>query len=208
MWSPTEDGSKIDNYSLDIGEYTKASVTEMKNKENLGVTSSLNVESNSVKVNVTESPIFVKVSEKKVKENEPEEKEPEPKEPEKNPEPKQPEEKEPEKNEHEIKKDDNKVEVKEEKTTTTQTITKTTTTTKTETKTVVNEPKKNEEKKTSENMKIDYQSLIDKSDKPYKEVEHDNKYQTVISSLIVIEVIAVLVLVFIVIPRRSEAKNK
>ena len=65
LWSPTENGSKINNYSLNIGNYTKASLTELKNKETLGVTSKLTINNNIVKVNVSESPIFVKVSEKK-----------------------------------------------------------------------------------------------------------------------------------------------
>jgi hypothetical protein len=65
LWSPTEDGTKIDNYNLNVGSRLNATLTSMKKGEDLGVTSNLNINNNSVSVNVTESPIFVKVSGKK-----------------------------------------------------------------------------------------------------------------------------------------------
>ena len=74
LWSPTENGSVINNYSLNIGNYSNATLTVLKDKEPLGITTNLTVNNNSVVVNVSESPIFVKVS-GKVEEKKEEEKE-------------------------------------------------------------------------------------------------------------------------------------
>ena len=62
LWSPTESNKVINNYSLNIGNFKNASLTELKNKEDLGITSNLTINNNAVSVNVSESPIFVKVS--------------------------------------------------------------------------------------------------------------------------------------------------
>lgn len=62
LWSPTEDGSVINNYTLDIGNYKNASLTVLKDKEPLGVTTNLTISNSKVTINVSESPIFVKVS--------------------------------------------------------------------------------------------------------------------------------------------------
>lgn len=62
LWSPTENGSKVENYQLDIGNREKAVLTELKDENETGVLSDLKITSNKVTVNVSESPIFVKVS--------------------------------------------------------------------------------------------------------------------------------------------------
>lgn len=62
LWSPTESNRVVNNYKLNIGSYKEASLTVLKDKEALGVTTDLEVKDNSVVVNVSESPIFVKVS--------------------------------------------------------------------------------------------------------------------------------------------------
>ena len=62
LWSPTENNTIIKNYSLNIGNYNEAKLTELKNKEPLGITKSLDIKNNQVTVNVSESPIFIKVS--------------------------------------------------------------------------------------------------------------------------------------------------
>ena len=71
LWSPTENGTIINNYNLniDIKDYDKASLTTLKDKEPLGVTTNLNINDNKVVVNVSESPIFVKVTTKVKEEN-------------------------------------------------------------------------------------------------------------------------------------------
>lgn len=62
LWSPTQDGSKIDNYTLNIENRTKAELTTLKDGSENGEKSNLDIIDNTVNVNVTESPIFVKVS--------------------------------------------------------------------------------------------------------------------------------------------------
>jgi hypothetical protein len=62
LWSPTEDGSKIDNYSLNIGNRTQAQLTVLTDNSETGEQSTLDIQDQKVIVNVTESPIFVKVS--------------------------------------------------------------------------------------------------------------------------------------------------
>ena len=61
LWSPTEDGSKIDNYSLNIEKRAKAQLTVLKDDSETGEQTNLDIQNQSVSVNVTESPIFVKV---------------------------------------------------------------------------------------------------------------------------------------------------
>ena len=66
LWSPTEEGRVIDNYKLNVGNRNTAIKTELKDKEDLGVTTNLTInKNNEVELKVTESPIFVKVSGKK-----------------------------------------------------------------------------------------------------------------------------------------------
>ena len=62
LWSPTENKTVINNYTLNIGNYKDATLTVLKDKEELGVTTNLEVNNSSVVVNVSESPIFVGVS--------------------------------------------------------------------------------------------------------------------------------------------------
>ncbi len=183
LWSPTEDGSRINDYSLNIGEYSKASLTELKDKEALGVTTSLNVVDNSVKVNVSESPIFVKVSEKVEKKPIEEEKKPVEEEKKTVEEEEKPIEEEKKSTEEEKKpvEDNNinnevKVITKEEKTITTTTKTITKTTTKTVVRdTIVNDNINNDNKTSTANnmVKIDYDTIIKNSDKPYKNVDRE-----------------------------------
>ncbi|MBR1417333.1 MAG: hypothetical protein IJ572_05950 [Bacilli bacterium] len=62
LWSPTENNTVISNYALNIGKYKNATLTQLKDKEALGLTSDLPINNNQVTVNVSESPIFIKVS--------------------------------------------------------------------------------------------------------------------------------------------------
>ena len=62
LWSPTENNTIINDYVLNVGNYKNATLTKLKNKEELGVTSSLDINQNSVIVDVSESPIFIKIS--------------------------------------------------------------------------------------------------------------------------------------------------
>ena len=61
VWSPTEDGSNLLDYEIKLEDATNAELIELKDKEELGVKSELQIEENKVKVNVTESPKFIKV---------------------------------------------------------------------------------------------------------------------------------------------------
>lgn len=62
LWCPTDTGSTLDNYELNIGENSGATLIQLQAEMSSGITSKLAVENNIVKVNVSESPIFVKVS--------------------------------------------------------------------------------------------------------------------------------------------------
>lgn len=62
LWCPTENGSKIDNYELNIGENNGASLIQLQNETELGLSSELYVENNIIRVNISESPIFVKIT--------------------------------------------------------------------------------------------------------------------------------------------------
>ena len=76
LWSPTENNTVINNYKFNIGNYSNATLTQMKKGEALGVTSNLNINNNEVDLTITESPIFVKVSgvkDNKQKEEQPKE---------------------------------------------------------------------------------------------------------------------------------------
>ncbi|MBR1376408.1 MAG: hypothetical protein IJ565_01140 [Bacilli bacterium] len=64
LWSPTENGTVINDYNLEVGNNKTATITVLKDKEALGVTTDLEVNDTKVTVNVSESPIFVKVSDK------------------------------------------------------------------------------------------------------------------------------------------------
>lgn len=62
LWCPTENGTTINNYNLTIGNRLNATLTKLEDKREIGVSTNLNIEENAVTVNVSESPIFVKVS--------------------------------------------------------------------------------------------------------------------------------------------------
>ena len=117
---------KIDNYSLDIKDIEKATLIELKDKEELGVKTELDI--NDIKVNVSESPIFVKV--KKIENKEDTKKEEDNKEEEK-----QQEDKKEEKQEDQENIEDNNKENKENK----------------ETETKTEENKKEEKKESNQN---------------------------------------------------------
>lgn len=61
LWCPTSNGTVIDNYELNIGDSSKASLIQMQNEAELGVVSELAINNAVVNVRVSESPIFVKV---------------------------------------------------------------------------------------------------------------------------------------------------
>lgn len=62
LWCPTADGSKINQYSLNIGENkTKATLTKLQDGYYDGVKSRLKIQDSQVFVEVSESPIFVTV---------------------------------------------------------------------------------------------------------------------------------------------------
>lgn len=61
LWSPTNDNTIIDDFELSIQDGSTAYLTELGTYIE-GVTSKLDVNNNSVKVNVCESPVFVTVS--------------------------------------------------------------------------------------------------------------------------------------------------
>ncbi len=67
LWSPTESNNYISNYKLNIGNRTNALKIELKDKEALGITSNLTITDQTITTDVSESPIFIKVS--GVKEN-------------------------------------------------------------------------------------------------------------------------------------------
>jgi hypothetical protein len=66
VYCPTYNGTKVDNYSLHVGNVNNSSVTEISLKDNseTGDTRPLPVNGGAVKINVTESPKFVFVREK------------------------------------------------------------------------------------------------------------------------------------------------
>ena len=61
LWCPTSNGSTIDNYSLSIGDKTRATLTTLEDGYYDGIRSKLKIENGNVKVNVSESPIFITV---------------------------------------------------------------------------------------------------------------------------------------------------
>ena len=70
LWSPTESGRVISNYKLNVGNKLTAVKTELKDKKELGVSSELTIDNNIITTDVSESPIFIKVSgTKEVKDN-------------------------------------------------------------------------------------------------------------------------------------------
>ena len=68
LWSPTESGTVINNYKFNVGNVLNASVTSLKDKEALGVTTNIDIKNNEVTLNISESPIFLKVSGQRVEE--------------------------------------------------------------------------------------------------------------------------------------------
>lgn len=62
LWRPTSDNSKVDNYELNVGANSGVTLIQMQNNNEFGVSSNLEVNDSIVSVNVSESPIFVKVS--------------------------------------------------------------------------------------------------------------------------------------------------
>ena len=61
LWSPTENNTIINNFSLNIEDGENATLTILKDKETLGVTTNLTINNSKVNIDVSESPIFVKV---------------------------------------------------------------------------------------------------------------------------------------------------
>ena len=62
LWSPTENGTVINDYKFNVGNRLNASVISLKNGEALGITTETEIENNEVTLNISESPIFLKVS--------------------------------------------------------------------------------------------------------------------------------------------------
>ena len=65
IWSPTEDGSKLHSYPLVTG-YSKGKMTVMKKGYDLGITTDIELdpEHGFTEIEVTESPIFIELSDK------------------------------------------------------------------------------------------------------------------------------------------------
>ena len=65
IWSPTENGSKLHSYPLATG-YSKGKMTVMKKGEDLGVTTDLELDPQHgfTEIEVTESPVFIQLSDK------------------------------------------------------------------------------------------------------------------------------------------------
>jgi hypothetical protein len=65
IWSPTENGSKLHSYPLSTG-YSKGKMTIMKKGEDLGVTTDLELDPvhGFTEIEVTESPVFIQLSDK------------------------------------------------------------------------------------------------------------------------------------------------
>ena len=61
LWCPSENGFEINNYELQIGDNSGANLVTLQHESLFDNFTSLQVENNTVKVNVSESPIFVKV---------------------------------------------------------------------------------------------------------------------------------------------------
>lgn len=61
-WCPTSNGTKINNYKLNIGKKDKATLVNLEDDYSDGIKSNLNILNNQVTVNVSERPIFVVVS--------------------------------------------------------------------------------------------------------------------------------------------------
>lgn len=61
LWSPTDNNTTIDNFELPIENGSSAYLTELGTYAE-GVTSKIDVQDSSIKVNVSESPIFVTIS--------------------------------------------------------------------------------------------------------------------------------------------------
>ena len=63
LWCPTENGSKIDEFTLSIQQRknNKATITNLKDKEPLGETQVVDIVDNKITFEVTESPVFVTV---------------------------------------------------------------------------------------------------------------------------------------------------
>ncbi|MBK1809793.1 hypothetical protein JHL18_03950 [Clostridium sp. YIM B02505] len=62
VWSPTADGSKIEDYKLNIGNKSKASLVTMDDNYSDGLRSQLNIKDSTVTLEVTERPSFVLVT--------------------------------------------------------------------------------------------------------------------------------------------------
>ena len=68
LWSPTENGKVISNYKLNVGNRISAIKTELKDKKELGETNNIDIENGYITTDVSESPIFIKVSGTKTEE--------------------------------------------------------------------------------------------------------------------------------------------
>jgi hypothetical protein len=59
VWCPTADNVRVDGYSLNVGNASSVTLTEMANGQTAGVSSTLTVTNGTVSVNVSECPILV-----------------------------------------------------------------------------------------------------------------------------------------------------
>ncbi len=59
VWSPTSDGTMVNNYSLQLNGESNAYLVEMKHGDKDGVVNQLPISNNKVNINVSERPVFV-----------------------------------------------------------------------------------------------------------------------------------------------------
>ena len=74
FWSPTQDGSKIDNYTFEIGNYEKIQVTQMLKGSDTGIKFDVTLAEGTIGLNISETPFFITVDEKDKKEEKKEDK--------------------------------------------------------------------------------------------------------------------------------------
>ena len=64
-WSPTEDGSRLLLYPMYVDNYTKATITRMQKGKDLGVTTTEDIDHGILEITITESPVFIQLSDYK-----------------------------------------------------------------------------------------------------------------------------------------------
>lgn len=62
LWCPTSDNKRLDNYELEIGDNNGANLIQLQPNTEYGISSALTVENNTIQINVSETPTFVKVT--------------------------------------------------------------------------------------------------------------------------------------------------